>query len=146
MNNYLGLQGGTHVAGTGDEVGASLAGSSLEQTTSGFRTLSGDAFGLSMGVVAPGSDAYISIGNSYVSTIRNYLDSLLSSSGVLTSRTNSLNQELSEYSLELEELDVSIEKSRERYKKQYGAMESIVNSFKSTGEFLDNYMEAQNKD
>ena len=146
LNNYLGLQGGTHVAGTGDEVGASLAGSSLEQTSSGFRTLSGDAFGLSMGVVAPGSDAYISIGNSYVSTIRNYLDSLLSSSGVLTSRTNSLNQELSEYSLELEELDVSIEKSRERYKKQYGAMESLVNSFKSTGEFLDNYMEAQNKD
>ena len=36
--------------------------------------------------------------------------------------------------------------SRERYKKQYGAMESIVNNFKSTGEFLDNYMEAQNKD
>ena len=146
LNNYLGLQGGTHVAGTGDEVGATLAGSSLEQTSSGFRTLSGDAFGLSMGVVAPGSDAYISIGNSYVSTIRNYLDSLLSSSGVLTTRTNSLNEELSEYSLELEELDVSIEKSRERYKKQYGAMESIVNSFKSTGEFLDNYMEAQNKD
>ena len=41
---------------------------------------------------------------------------------------------------------MSIEKSRERYKKQYGAMESIVNSFKSTGEFLDSYMEAQNKD
>ena len=60
--------------------------------------------------------------------------------------TNSLNQELSEYNIELEELDISIEKSRERYKKQYGAMESIVNSFKSTGEFLDNYMEAQNKD
>ena len=99
-----------------------------------------------MGVVAPGSDAYISIGNSYVSTIRNYLDSLLSSSGALTTRTNSLNQELSEYNIELEELDISIEKSRERYKKQYGAMESIVNSFKSTGEFLDNYMEAQNKD
>ncbi len=146
LQNYLGIQSGTHVAGTGDEVGATLAGSSLEQTSSGFRTLSGDAFGLSMGVVAPGSDAYISIGNSYVSTLRNYLDSLLSSSGVLTTRTNSLNQELSEYSLELEELDVSIEKSRERYKKQYGAMESIVNSFKSTGEFLDNYMEAQNKD
>ncbi len=146
LNNYLGLQGGTHVAGTGDEVGATLAGSSLEQTTSGFRTLSGDAFGLSMGIVAPGSDAYISIGNSYVSTLRNYLDSLLSSSGVLSTRTSSLNQELSEYNLELEELDVSIEKSRERYKKQYGAMESIVNNFKSTGEFLDNYMEAQNKD
>ena len=146
LNNYLGLQGGTHVAGTGGDVGASLSGSSLEQTSTGFRTMSGDAFGLSLGVLSPGSDAYISIGNSYVSTIRNYLDSLLSSSGVLTTRTNSLNQELSEYSLELEELDVSIEKSRERYKKQYGAMESIVNSFKSTGEFLDSYMEAQNKD
>ena len=146
LQNYLGIQGGTHVAGTGDEVGATLSGSSLEQTTTGFRTLSGDAFGLSMGVISPGSDAYISIGNSYVSTIRNYLDSLLSSSGILTSRTNSLNKELTDYNTELEELDVSIEKSRERYKKQYGAMESVVNSFKSTGEFLDSYMEAQNKD
>ena len=136
MQNYLGIQGGTHVAGTGDEVGATLSGSSLEQTTTGFRTLSGDAFGLSMGVISPGSDAYISIGNSYVSTIRNYLDSLLSSSGILNSRTNSLNKELTDYNTELEELDVSIEKSRERYKKQYGAMESVVNSFKSTGEFL----------
>jgi flagellar hook-associated protein 2 len=99
-----------------------------------------------MGVISPGSDAYISIGNSYVSTIRNYLDSLLSSSGILTTRTNSLNKELTDYNTELDELDVSIEKSRERYKKQYGAMESVVNSFKSTGEFLDNYMEAQNKD
>ena len=99
-----------------------------------------------MGVISPGSDAYISIGNSYVSTIRNYLDSLLSSSGILNSRTNSLNKELTDYNTELEELDVSIEKSRERYKKQYGAMESVVNSFKSTGEFLDSYMEAQNKD
>ena len=146
LNNYLGLQGGTHVAGTGGDVGASLSGSSLEQTATGFRTLSGDAFGLSMGVIAPGSDAYISIGNSYVSTLRNYFDSLLASTGALTTRTNSLNQELSDYSIELEELDISIEKSRERYKKQYGAMESIVNSFKSTGEFLDSYMEAQNKD
>ena len=144
LQNYLGIQNGSIVAGTGDEVGASLGGSSLEQTSTGFRTLSGDAFGLSMAVVSPGSDSYISIGNSYVSIIKNYFDALLSSSGALTSRTNSLNLELSEFGEELADLDASIEKTRERYKEQYGAMESVVNSFKSTGEFLDNYMEAQN--
>ena len=51
---------------------------------------------------------------------------------------------MSEFGEELADLDASIEKTRERYKEQYGAMESVVNSFKSTGEFLDNYMEAQN--
>ena len=39
-----------------------------------------------------------------------------------------------------------IEKTRDRYKEQYGAMEATVNSFKSTGEYLTNYMDAQNSD
>ena len=91
-----------------------------------------------------GNDAYISIGNSYVSTIRNYLETLLTSSGALTSRTNTLNTELNDFNEELIDLDNELEKTRERYKEQYGAMEAVVNSFKSTGEFLDNYMEAQN--
>ena len=146
MNNYLGIQDGSVVAGTGDNTGATLAGSSLEQTSTGFRTLSGDAFGLSLGVISPGSDAYISIGNSYVSTITKYLNSILSSSGTLSTRTNTLNQELNDYSDDLVELDKDIEKLRDRYKEQYGAMESVVNSFKSTGEYLDNFMEAQNSD
>ena len=146
LNNYLGIQDGSVVAGTGDNTGATLAGSSLEQTSTGFRTLSGDAFGLSLGVISPGSDAYISIGNSYVSTITKYLNSILSSSGTLSTRTNTLNQELNDYSDDLVELDKDIEKLRDRYKEQYGAMESVVNSFKSTGEYLDNFMEAQNSD
>ena len=144
LNNYLGIQSGIVVAGTGDNTGATLAGSSLEQTSTGFRTLSGDAFGLSLGVISPGADAYISIGNSYVSTITSYLNTILSSSGTLSSRTNTLNQELTDYNNDLIELDEDIEKLRERYKEQYGAMESVVNSFKSTGEFLDNFMESQN--
>ena len=146
LNNYLGIQDGSVVAGTGDNTGATLEGSSLEQTSTGFRTLSGDAFGLSLGVISPGSDAYISIGNSYVSTITKYLNSILSSSGTLSTRTNTLNQELNDYSDDLVELDKDIEKLRDRYKEQYGAMESVVNSFKSTGEYLDNFMEAQNSD
>ena len=146
LNNYLGIEGGTVVEGTGDITGASLAGSSIEQTSTGFRTLSGDAFGLSLGVIAPGSDAYISIGNSYVSTITKYLNSILSNSGSLSTRTNTLNQELNEYNEDLIELDKDLEKLRDRYKEQYGAMESVVNSFKSTGEYLDNFMEAQNSD
>ncbi len=146
LNNFLGIESGTVVKGTGDITGATLAGSSIEQTSTGFRTLSGDAFGLSLGVVAPGSDAYISIGNSYVSTITKYLNSILSNSGSLSTRTNTLNQELSEYNDDLVELDKDIEKLRDRYKEQYGAMESVVNSFKSTGEYLDNFMEAQNSD
>ena len=146
LNNFLGIESGTVVKGTGDITGATLAGSSIEQTSTGFRTLSGDAFGLSLGVVAPGSDAYISIGNSYVSTITKYLNSILSNSGSLSTRTNTLNQELSEYNDDLVKLDEDIEKLRDRYKEQYGAMESVVNSFKSTGEYLDNFMEAQNSD
>ena len=138
------MQAGTVVNGTGNETGASLSDSSLEQTSTGFRTLSGDAFGLSLTVNSPGSDAYISIGNSYLSTIREYLEEILSSSGTLTTKTTSLNNEINEANIDLEELDKQIENSRQRYKKQYGAMEGVVNSFKSTGEFLTNFTEAQN--
>ena len=66
--------------------------------------------------------------------------------GILTSKTDSLNQDLSGYNEDLVDLEEEIEKTRERYKEQYGAMEATVNNFKSTGEYLTNYMEAQNSD
>ena len=61
-------------------------------------------------------------------------------------RSSTLNKDLNEYNEDLVDLDEEIEKTRERYKEQYGAMEATVNSFKRTGEYLTNYMEAQNSD
>tara|TARA_A100001011_G_C14306711_1_gene843520 strand:+ start:205 stop:2436 length:2232 start_codon:yes stop_codon:yes gene_type:complete len=146
LDNYLGLNSGTSTLGLGDTVGASLTSSALEQTPQGFRTTSGKAMGLSLNVTAPGASAYISIGNSFLSGLSDYLAQILTPKGVLTTKTDSLNQDLSGYNEDLVDLDEEIEKTRQRYKEQYGAMEATVNSFKSTGEYLTNYMDAQNSD
>ena len=146
LEEYLSLNSGASSAGTGGTVGASLTNSALEQTSLGFRTTSGDAMGLSLNVTDPGASAYISIGNSFLSGLSDYFSQILTPKGVLTTKTDNLNQDLNEYNEDLVDLDEEIEKTRERYKEQYGAMEATVNSFKRTGEYLTNYMEAQNSD
>ena len=146
LQNYLGISSGTSTAGTGDTVGASLTNTALEQTSEGFKTTSGKALGLSLKVSSPGANAYISIGNSFLSGLSDYLGQILTPKGALTVKTDGLNNELTDYNQELVDLDEEIEKSRQRYKEQYGEMEATVNSFKRTGEYLTNYMEAQNSD
>ena len=146
MKFCLGLNSGTSSSGTGGTVGASLTNSALEQTSLGFRTTSGDALGLSLNVTAPGASAYISIGNSFLSGLSDYLSQILTPKGVLTTKTDNLNKDLNDFNEDLVDLDEEIEKTRQRYKEQYGAMEATVNSFKKTGEYLTNYMEAQNSD
>ena len=146
LESFIGLNSGSSSSGTGGTVGASLSHSALEQTALGFRTTSGKAMGLSLNVTAPGASAYISIGNSFLSGLSDYLEQVLTPKGVLTSKTDSLNQDLSGYNEDLVDLEEEIEKTRERYKEQYGAMEATVNNFKSTGEYLTNYMDAQNSD
>ena len=146
LEEYLSLNSGSSSTGTGGTVGASLTNSALEQTSLGFRTTSGDAMGLSLNVTDPGASAYISIGNSFLSGLSDYFSQILTPKGVLTTKTDNLNKDLNEYNEDLVDLDEEIEKTRERYKEQYGAMEATVNSFKRTGEYLTNYMEAQNSD
>ena len=146
LESYLSLNSGSSTSGTGGTVGASLSHSALEQTAIGFRTTSGKAMGLSLNVTAPGASAYISIGNSFLSGLSDYFGQVLTPKGALTSKTDSLNKDLTGYSEDLVDLEEDIEKTRDRYKEQYGAMEATVNSFKSTGEYLTNYMDAQNSD
>ena len=146
LENYLGINSGTSTTGAGDNAGASLTDSTLEQTGLGFRTTSGKAMGLSLKVTSPGANAYISIGNSFLSGLSDYLGQILTPKGLLTTKSDNLNKDLVDYNEDLVDLDEEIEKSRQRYKEQYGAMEATVNSFKKTGEYLDNYMEAQNSD
>ena len=146
LNNYLGLNSGTSTIGTGGSIGASLTDTALEQTSQGFRSTSGKALGLSLNVTAPGANAYISIGNSFLSGLSDYLSQVLTPKGALTMKSDNLNEDLVGFNDDLVDLDEEIEKSRQRYKEQYGAMEATVNSFKKTGEYLDNYMEAQNSD
>ena len=102
--------------------------------------------GLSLNVTAPGANAYISIGNSFLSGLSDYLSQVLTPKGALTMKSDNLNEDLVGFNDDLVDLDEEIEKSRQRYKEQYGAMEAPVNSFKKTGEYHDNYMEAQNSD
>ena len=146
LENYLGLQSSSATAGTGSDVGASLTDTPLKQYSGGFASTSGKASGINLKVTAPGKDAYIMIGNSFLSGLSDYLSDILKPSGVLTKRSDSLNVDLNEYNEDLIDLDEEIEKSRERYKEQYGEMEASVNTLKNTGEYLTNFMDAQNSE
>jgi len=146
LQNYLGISSGASTTGTGGTVGASLTDTALKQTTDGFQTTSGKAMGLSLKVTSPGAKAHISIGSSFLSGLSEYLGKILTPKGALTVKTDGLNTNLTDYNQELVDLDEEIEKTRQRYKEQYGEMEATVNTFKRTGEYLTNYMEAQNSD
>ena len=59
------------------------------------------------------------------------LGTLLSSTGILSSQTTSINKRISDYKLELTKLEDRMTQLKERYTKQFAAMESIVGQSKS---------------
>jgi flagellar hook-associated protein 2 len=59
------------------------------------------------------------------------LSTLLSSTGILSNQTTSINKRISDYKLELTKLEDRMTQLKERYIKQFAAMESIVGQSKS---------------
>ena len=59
------------------------------------------------------------------------LNSLLSSTGILSSQTTSINNKIADYKLELTKLEDRMTQLKERYTKQFAAMDSIVGQSKS---------------
>ena len=73
-----------------------------------------------------------------------YVTKLLSVSGELTQKKTTINSEIGDLNIDLDDIDISAKTLEERYMKQFSAMESIISSFKNTGEFLTNLMDATN--
>jgi flagellar hook-associated protein 2 len=70
---------------------------------------------------------------------------LTKATGPIDNAIKNSNSNLSEYEARLEELDARMERIKERYTQQFAAMQSIVDSFNATGEYLKNNLAALNK-
>ena len=70
---------------------------------------------------------------------------LTKATGPIDNVIKNSSQNLSDYEVRLEELDARMERIKERYTQQFAAMQSIVDSFNATGEYLKNNLAALNK-
>ena len=89
-----------------------------------------------------GEDTNIYIGKSLIDMIREFAEPIISTTSDITTRINNYNNDVAEYKIDLEELNERIEKSSERYTKQFSDMNSAVTGFKKTEELLTNFQEA----
>jgi len=90
------------------------------------------------------NSANIFYGRSMVQQLETYLKNSLTSSGILTKSQSNADTKLNDLNEDLLSIDDKVENLTSRYKTQFGAMESVVTSFKSTGEYLDNLINAWN--
>ena len=69
---------------------------------------------------------------------------LTKATGPIDNAIKNASSNLADYEVRLEELDARMERIRERYTQQFAAMQSIVDSFNATGEYLKNNLAALN--
>ena len=69
---------------------------------------------------------------------------LTKATGPIDNAIKNSSSNLADYKVRLEELDARMERIRERYTKQFAAMQSIVDSFNATGQYLKNNLAALN--
>ena len=70
---------------------------------------------------------------------------LTKANGSIANAINSSNSNLSDYEARLVQLDARMDRIKERYTQQFAAMQSIVDGFNATGEYLKNNLAALNK-
>ncbi len=130
---------------------ATLGGTTLTSGTDAdgntfYAPTTGTLLGVSVTPSQTVASANVFIGKSLVDTLSDYIDETIKSAGDLSNRTAQITTEVSELNLDSAKLDDRMEEIRERYTKQFSAMEALVTSMNNTGEFLTNMMDAFNKD
>jgi flagellar hook-associated protein 2 len=140
LNGYFGVNSGTSTTGvnrtvTVDDIAGEAFGSS-------WRINSGNAQGLILGIDSYPLSSSIIATRSMTSMISGYLDDVLASSGFISAKLVTLSDNVAEKQAELVDLDDKMENLRERYMKQYAAMESMVSSLKKTGDYLTSFMDS----
>ena len=114
----------------------------MTSSNGGFLATSSDARGLAVTLLGGGEDTNIYIGKSLLDMIRDFAEPIISTTSDITTRIGNYNDDVKEYRVDLQELNERIEKSRERYTKQFSDMNSAVTGFKKTEELLTNFQEA----
>ena len=102
--------------------------------------------GIKISQSQPVTSATVFYGRSLVQELDEFLESSLKSTGLINSGKLEINTKLSEYNLDLLDIDNKISILTDRYRTQFTAMEQAVTSLKSTGDYMENLLNAWNKD
>ena len=102
--------------------------------------------GIKISETQPVTASSVFYGRSLVDELDQFLESALKSSGLITSGKFEINSQLDEFNSDLLEIDEKILVLTDRYKSQFTAMEQVVTSLKSTGDYMENLLDAWNKD
>ena len=108
----------------------------LAQNTSGFKITELQSV----------SAATIFYGRSLVDELDQFLESTLKSTGLISSGKSEINSKLDEFNSNLLDIDDRVSILTDRYRSQFTAMEQVVTSLKSTGDYMENLLNAWNKD
>ena len=92
------------------------------------------------------TNANIFYGKSLIAELDEFLENSLKSSGLVNSGKLEINSKISEFNLDLIDVDEKVKTLTERYRSQFTSMEQVVTSLKSTGNYMENLMNAWNKD
>lgn len=136
----LGISLGAGVTGT--DVGGTVAG----QAAFGFGNvllpaLGSDAEGLSMNVQPGATGGTITFSRGFAGGLTNIVNDYLKSSGVIKEREDNINKEIKGIKEDETDLTRRSEAYRARLMAQFQAMETIVRSLNSTGDFLDGILD-----
>ncbi len=126
--------------------GVTLSGSTLADGTKKYTVTTGDGTGLRFSVSGSVTSANVYYGESFLSKLESYVKDLVSSTGVLAKSEIQANTSISEFNDDKADLEARIEAIRDRYMKQFSAMESAVTGFKKTGEFLTGFIDSLSPD
>ena len=122
--------------------GISLNESTLTDGTKQYISTSGDTRGLKLSVSGTVSSATVYYGQSLADRLVSYIEDLLGATGDLEKSKSRATSLISEYNEDKALMDAKVESIRERYMKQFSAMEAAVSGFNKTGEFLTGFIDS----
>jgi len=124
------------------DASATLDGTAMTVSGSVYSIATGDAAGLNLTISGSGADATIHVGKSLIENLSEFATDVLALNSDLNTKIQRYNDNLTSYDDEMADLDSRIESIRARYVTRFAAMETVVASFKKTGESLDHMMDS----
>lgn len=138
---------GADMADLGVSVGVGTVGQNVAGTINGEAAfgyanvlrgaIGSPAEGLSMSVAAGATTATINFSRGLGGTLLGMVDSYVRNSGLISERESNLEESMEEIEADRRDLDRRSEAFRARQEAQFRAMEQIVRSLNSTGDFLE---------
>lgn len=126
--------------------GLSLSGTVQDDGRISYAITEGQLAGATLVLEASDTGGTLDFGRSFVSTLESRLDDVLSSVGSINRREDALRDAITDDRASIAELEVRLTTIEARYTARFTAMEQIVTELNSTGEYLQNLVDAWNAD